>query len=67
MSRALARGSAPTPTRRKRKSLLDPHRTHVDQLVAEGVWNAELSPRTFWSFAGEFSSFRRQGTRGERR
>jgi hypothetical protein len=22
---------------------------------------AELSPRTFWNFAGEFSSFRRQG------
>ena len=29
---------------------------------------AELSPRTFWSFAGEFSSFRRHGTAtGKRR
>ena len=26
--------------------------------------SAELSPRTFWSFAGEFSSFRRQGGYG---
>jgi hypothetical protein len=30
-------------------------------LVALYVF-AELSPRTFWSFAVEFSSFRRQGT-----
>jgi len=29
---------------------------------------AQLSPRTFWSFTGEFSSFRRQGTAtGEQR
>ena len=29
---------------------------------------AQLSPRTFWSFAREFSSFRRQGAAtGERR
>ena len=42
VSRALARGGAPTPTRRKRKSLLDPHRPHVDQLLAEGVWNAQV-------------------------
>lgn len=42
VSRALARGSAPTPTRRKRKSLLDPYRSEVDQLLADGVWNAEV-------------------------
>jgi len=42
VSRAFARGGAPTPTRRKRKSLLDAHRTHVDQLLAEGVRNAQV-------------------------
>lgn len=31
-----ARGAL-TRTRRKRKSLLDPYRAHVDQLLAEGV------------------------------
>jgi alpha,alpha-trehalase len=30
-------------------------------LHANGLQAAELSPRTFWIFAGEFSSFRRQG------
>ena len=42
VSRALARGSAPTPTRRRRKSRLDPYRAQVDQLLAEGVWNAQV-------------------------
>ena len=42
VSRALARGSAPTPTRRKRKSVLDAYRSEVDQLLADGVWNAEV-------------------------
>ena len=27
--------------------------------------SAELSPRTFWNFAREFSSFRRQGPRAD--
>ena len=40
VSRALTRGSAPTPVRMARKSRLDPYRAHVDQLLAEGVWNA---------------------------
>jgi hypothetical protein len=32
------------------------------------VPSAELSPRTFWNFAGEYSSFRRQrAATGERR
>jgi transposase len=42
VSRAIARGGAATPTRRKRKSLLDPFRAQVDQLLAEGVWNAQV-------------------------
>jgi transposase len=40
VSRALARGSAPTPTRTRRTSRLDAYRAQVDQLLAEGVWNA---------------------------
>jgi transposase len=40
VSRALARGGAPAPARAQRKSRLDPYRAHVDQLLAEGVWNA---------------------------
>ena len=40
VSRALARGSAPTPTRQRRTSLRDPYRAEIDRLLAEGVWNA---------------------------
>ena len=41
VSRALKRGSAPTPPPRpKRGSKLDPYKGQVDQLVAAGVWNA---------------------------
>ena len=40
VSRALARGSAPTPTRTRRTSRLDPYRAQIDQLLADGVWNA---------------------------
>ena len=42
VGRALARGSAPVPTRRQRKSLLDAYRTQAHQLLAEGVWNAQV-------------------------
>ncbi len=38
--RALDRGGPPTPRRGRRGSLLDPYRPLVDQLLAEGVWNA---------------------------
>jgi hypothetical protein len=38
------------------------------EVRANLVYRAELSPRTFWNFAREFSSFRRQGAAtGERR
>lgn len=40
VSRALKRGNAPTPSRAKRSSKLDPYKPQVDQLLAEGVWNA---------------------------
>jgi transposase len=42
VSRALARGGAPTPARKPRKSVLDPYRAQIDQLLAEGVWNAQV-------------------------
>jgi len=40
VSRALKRGGAPKATRPARGSKLDPFRAKVDQLLAEGVWNA---------------------------
>lgn len=39
VSRALRRGSAPTGPRRGRGSKLDPYRSTIDQLLADGVWN----------------------------
>jgi transposase len=39
VSRALKRGSAPSPKPPPRPSLLDPFKAQVDQLLAEGVWN----------------------------
>jgi Helix-turn-helix domain len=38
--RALQRGGAPARRGGRRGSRLDPHRPVVDQLLAEGVWNA---------------------------
>jgi transposase len=38
--RALQRGGPPRPRGGRRGSLLDPYRPVVDQLLAEGVWNA---------------------------
>lgn len=40
VSRALKRDGAPEGKRRKRGSKLDPYRQRVDDLLAEGVWNA---------------------------
>jgi len=40
VSRALKRGGAPKSQRRRRGSKLDPYKEQVDQLLAEGVWNA---------------------------
>jgi len=39
VSRALKRGSAPSPKPPPRPSKLDPFKAQVDQLLAEGVWN----------------------------
>lgn len=40
VSRALRRGSAPPPPRSRRGSKLDPYKAKIDELLAEGVWNA---------------------------
>ncbi len=40
VSRALRRGGAPNPARKKRSSKLDPYKERIDQLLGEGVWNA---------------------------
>lgn len=40
VSRALKRGSAPKPQRKRRGSKLDPYKEKVDRLLGEGVWNA---------------------------
>ncbi|MCA1598181.1 MAG: hypothetical protein LC769_04035, partial [Chloroflexi bacterium] len=39
VSRALQRDGAPVPQRARRGSKLDPYKTQVDQLLADGVWN----------------------------
>lgn len=40
ISRALKRGSGPKSGRKRRESKLDPYKAQIDQLLAEGVWNA---------------------------
>jgi transposase len=60
VSRALARGAAPTPIHKKRTSLLDPYRAQIDQLLAQGVWNGVVILRELQTrgFAGEISIVR---------
>lgn len=41
VSRALKREGAPKP-RKQRGSILDPYKPSVDELLAEGVWNAQV-------------------------
>jgi len=40
--RALKRGGPPTRGRRRRGSALDPYKPRIDELVDEGVWNAQV-------------------------
>ena len=40
VSRALKRDGPPAGKRQRRGSKLDPYKTQVDQLLADGVWNA---------------------------
>ena len=60
VSRALARGSSPTPARKPRRSVLDPYRAQIDQLLAEGVWNAQVIFREVQArgYAGKASILR---------
>jgi transposase len=40
VSRAIARGGAPKPQRKRRGSKLDPYKPKIDKLLSENVWNA---------------------------
>ena len=40
VSRALKRGSAPKPQRKRRGSKLEPYKPKIDKLLSENVWNA---------------------------
>lgn len=55
--RALARGGAPAPRPSRRGSRLDPYRVDIDQLLAEGVWNAVVIVRELQAkgYRGEIS------------
>jgi transposase len=39
VSRAIARGGAPKPQRKKRGSKLEPYKPKIDKLLSENVWN----------------------------
>jgi transposase len=61
ISRALARGSAPKPQRKKRGSKLDPYKSKIDQLLSENVWNAMVILREIQAegYTGEETLVRR--------
>lgn len=40
VKRALQRGGAPKPERKRHSSKLDPYKAKVDELLGEGVWNS---------------------------
>jgi transposase len=42
VSRAIKRGGPPTKGRRRRGSALDSYKPRIDELVDEGVWNAQV-------------------------
>jgi len=60
VSRAVQRGGPPTPRRGRRGSLLDPYRSVIDGLLAEGVWNAVVIWRELQArgYPGEISIIR---------
>lgn len=61
VSRALARGSAPKPQRKRRGSKLDPYKPKIDKLLSENVWNAMVILREIQAdgYAGEETLLRR--------
>src|SRR3990172_11436055 len=42
VSRALKRGGAPKRERKRRSSKLEPYQPKIDQLLSQGVWNAQV-------------------------
>jgi transposase len=61
VSRALARGGAPRPRRKKRGSKLDPYKPKIDQFLSENVWNAMVILREIQAdgYTGEETLLRR--------
>ena len=59
--RALKRGGAPEKKRKKRGSKLDPYKAKVDELLAEGVWNAMVILREIQAlgYEGEVTILRK--------
>lgn len=61
VSRAIARGSAPKPQRKKRGSKLEPYKSKIDKLLSENVWNAMVILREIQAdgYTGEETLLRR--------
>lgn len=67
VSRALKRGGAPKPERKRKESKLEPYKKKIDELLLENVWNAMVILREIEAvgYDGEISLLRRyiQGKR----
>jgi transposase len=61
VSRAITRGSAPKPQRKKRGTKLDPYKPKIDKLLSENVWNAMVILREIQAdgYTGEETLLRR--------
>lgn len=61
VSRALVRGSAPKPQRKRRGSKLDPYKAKIDKLLSENIWNAMVILREIQAdgYTGEETLVRR--------
>jgi transposase len=60
VGRALKRGSAPKPQRKRRGSKLDPYKPKIDQLLSDNVWNAMVILREIQAegYSGEVTLVR---------
>jgi transposase len=56
VKRALQRGGAPKAERKAGPSKLDPYKTKVDELLAEGVWNSQVILREIQALGYEGGS-----------
>jgi transposase len=61
VSRALKRGSAPKPQRKRRGSKLEPYKPKIDKLLSENVWNTMVILREIQAegYSGEETLVRR--------